>query len=33
MPDATEIRDVRELTRRLLEHPEPTIYAELLAHA
>jgi FkbM family methyltransferase len=33
MPAATEIRDVRELTRRLLHHPEHTIHAELLARA
>jgi hypothetical protein len=25
------VRDVPELTRRLLDHPEPTVYAELLA--
>jgi FkbM family methyltransferase len=33
LPDAVEIRDVRELTRRLLDHPEQTIHAELLARA
>jgi hypothetical protein len=30
MPSAKNVRDVRELTRLLLEHPEP-LYAELLA--
>ena len=33
MPEATEIRDVRELTQRLLDHPEQTIHAELFAGA
>jgi hypothetical protein len=33
MPDATEIRHVRELTRRLLDHLEQTIHAEHLARA
>jgi FkbM family methyltransferase len=33
MSAPTEISDVRELTRRLLDHPEQTIHAELLARA
>lgn len=33
MKAEAEIRDVRELTGRLLEHPEQTIHAELLARA
>ena len=33
MPAATQMLDVRELTRQLLDHPEQTIHAELFARA